>query len=68
MKFIVIAIVASVSAIKLEGVDRYLTAPIPVIPSVAEKTNQYNRQCDHMSPTHTSCVEGDKIGFFNKAG
>ena len=67
MKFILIALVASVSAIKLEGIDRYLTAPIPVIPSVAEKPNQMRRVCDHMSATHKSCVEGNSLGYFNSS-
>lgn len=48
MKFILIALVASVSAIKIDGIDRYLTNPIPVIPAVAEKPNQYNRVCDEL--------------------
>ena len=65
MKFILIALVASVSAIQLEGIDRYLTAPIPVIPSTAEKPNQRNRQCDKMSATFESCVAGNGLGHFN---
>ena len=48
MKFALIALIASVSAIKIDGVDAYLTHPIPVIPGVAEKPNQYNRVCDHL--------------------
>ena len=35
MKFILIALIASVSAIKIDGVDAYLTHPIPVVPAVA---------------------------------
>ena len=48
MKFALIALIASVSAIKIDGVDAYLTHPIPVIPAVAEKPHQYNRVCDHL--------------------
>jgi hypothetical protein len=59
MKFILIALIASVSAIKIDGVDAYLTAPIPVIPAVAEKPNQYNRVCDHMSPSIEACKAGN---------
>jgi len=59
MKFILIALIASVSAIKIDGVDAYLTAPIPVIPAVAEKPHQYNRVCDHMSPSIEACKAGN---------
>ncbi len=65
MKFILIALVASVSAIQLEGIDRYLKAPIPVIPSVAETPNQRNRQCNTLSATFDSCVKGNSLGYFN---
>lgn len=59
MKLILIAIVASVSAIKIDGVDSYLEHPIPAIPAVAEKPNQYNRVCDNLQPTIASCNEGN---------
>ena len=59
MKFILIALIASVSAIKIDGVDAYLTHPIPVVPAVAEKPNQYNRVCDHMSPSIAACKAGN---------
>jgi len=62
MKFILIALIASVSAIKVEGVDAYLTHPIPVIPAVAEKPNQYNRVCDNLNPTIKSCEAGNHGG------
>ena len=48
MKLILVALIASVSAIKIDGVDRYLTEPIPVIPAIAEKPHQYNRVCDNL--------------------
>ena len=59
MKFILIALIASVSAIKVEGVDSYLTLPIPVVPAVAEKPHQYNRVCDEKSPSIAACKAGN---------
>ena len=59
MKFILIALIASVSAIKVEGVDSYLTHPIPVVPAVAEKPHHYNRVCDEKSPSIEACKAGN---------
>ena len=62
MKFILVALIASVVAVKIDGVDAYLKNPIPVIPAVAEKPNQYNRVCDHLQPTIGSCIAGNTGG------